>query len=73
MIKILLALILLGFAFAVVGFFLYLEKRAERKLAERAKAALAINPPNPDAGWLYSQGLSPDQIELAVRARGSIQ
>lgn len=61
MIKVLLALILLGFLLALVGALAIAEHRRDIR-----RNKLRMIQRNPDAAWLYSQGLTPDEIELAV-------
>lgn len=72
-IKILLALILLGFVLAVVGGLLYMQQRRTRRAEGAKQHAVHIEMKNPDAAWLYSQGLSPQEIELAAARRSAIE
>lgn len=71
-VKILIALILLGLAFAVVGALLWWQGRADRAQARARKEIQAIQN-NPDAAWLYAQGLSPAEIETAAKLRNGIK
>jgi hypothetical protein len=67
--KVLIALIILAAAFAVVGVLLYLDDRRQR----REKAIKKTLAPNPDASWLYAQGLTPEEIQIATRLREDVK
>lgn len=70
--KILIALIVLAVAFLVVGVLLYFDGRKQRREA-MAKAAVKELQSNPDAAWLYAQGLTPTEIDMAFARRGGIK
>lgn len=67
--KLLIALIILAAAFWVAGVLIYLDERRKRR-EQAIKKTLA---PNPDASWLYAQGLSPEEIEIATRLREDVK
>ena len=68
MIKVLFALIILGLVFALVSFLLWLERRRAVKIETK----LAIET-NPDAAWLFGQGATKDEIEMAMARRSSLK
>lgn len=70
--KILIALIVLAVVFLVVGVLLYFDGRKQRREA-MAKAAVKELQSNPDAAWLYAQGLTPTEIDMAFARRGGIK
>lgn len=72
MAKLLICLILMGLVLAGVFVLLYIEDR-QKKRALRLQQQVRIELKNPDAAWLYSQGLSPVEIELAAARRNQLQ